>query len=92
MPGVSHPALPHEEPGCDPIAVDDGDLDATLLQEPGGRETDHAGADDGDALGDGKTRGGDGCHVSIVTHAGVDPMVPRYQHSADALVSAAQER
>ena len=46
--------------GGDAVAVDDGHLDATLLEEPGRRETDHAGADDGDALGDGGTGGGHG--------------------------------
>jgi hypothetical protein len=32
--------------GGDPGAVEDGHLDATLPQEPGGRQADHPGSDD----------------------------------------------
>ena len=49
-----------------PVTIEDRHLDALLLQEPGGGQTHHAGADDGDALGDGETGGGDGRHTSSV--------------------------
>src|SRR5699024_12849019 len=37
--------------GGGPLAVDDLALHAVLLEEPGGGQADHAGADDGDLLG-----------------------------------------
>ena len=35
------------------VALVDGDVEAVLLEEPGGGQADHSGSDDGDALGHG---------------------------------------
>jgi hypothetical protein len=35
------------------LAIEHRDVDTAFLQEPGGGEADHAGADDGDPIGNG---------------------------------------
>src|SRR5690606_4412232 len=46
--GRQPPGVAPGRPGGDAVTVVHGDLDAPLLKEPGGGQTDHAGADDGD--------------------------------------------
>ena len=64
---MSQPALPQDDPAATPSRSMHRDLDAALLEEPGGGQSDHAGADDGDpvggvvgGLGDGVSGGGGG--------------------------------